>query len=172
MNYYDVLGVDRDASLEQIKFAFRTKAKETHPDRNPDVPNANEKFNIIATAYAVLSDPIAREKYDQGLDINYEDTEISVYEIELFIAMMKKELAPYKKAAMGKMISGLIWLAIGVFVSISSYTDAVNSPEGGTAVIMWGAIIFGFIKAAKGYSAYTEIMNVVKEVEDEIWLKL
>lgn len=112
MNYYDVLGVDRDASLEQIKFAFRTKAKETHPERNPDVPNANEKFNIIATAYAVLSDPIAREKYDQGLDINYEDTEISVYEIELFIAMMKKELAPYKKAAMGKMISGLIWLAV------------------------------------------------------------
>ena len=51
MNYYDVLGVDRDASLEQIKFAFRTKAKETHPDRNPDVPNANEKFNIIDTFF-------------------------------------------------------------------------------------------------------------------------
>jgi len=60
-----VLGVARDASQEEIKRAFRRKALELHPDRNPDDPSAEEKFKEISRAYQVLSDPEQRARYDR-----------------------------------------------------------------------------------------------------------
>jgi len=63
-DYYDVLGVDRDASLEEIKKAYRRLALEWHPDRNKS-PNAAEKFKEINEAYEVLSDKEKRAAYDQ-----------------------------------------------------------------------------------------------------------
>jgi len=61
---YDVLGVDEDASQEEIKKKYRTLARKHHPDRNPDDPNAEEKFKEIQKAYSVLSDEEKREQYD------------------------------------------------------------------------------------------------------------
>ncbi len=61
---YDVLGVDEDASQEEIKKTYRTLARKHHPDRNPDDPNAEEKFKEIQKAYSVLSDEERREQYD------------------------------------------------------------------------------------------------------------
>jgi molecular chaperone DnaJ/curved DNA-binding protein len=61
---YDVLGVDDDASQEEIKKAYRTLARKHHPDRNPDDPNAEEKFKEIQQAYSILSDEEKREQYD------------------------------------------------------------------------------------------------------------
>ncbi len=61
---YDVLGVDEDASQEEIKKTYRTLARKHHPDRNPDDPNAEEKFKEIQKAYSVLSDEEKREQYD------------------------------------------------------------------------------------------------------------
>ncbi|MHA1338435.1 MAG: molecular chaperone DnaJ [Promethearchaeota archaeon] len=67
-DYYDVLGVSRDASQEEIKRAFRKLALKYHPDRNKS-PEAEEKFKEIQEAYSVLSDPEKRAKYDQwGFD--------------------------------------------------------------------------------------------------------
>jgi len=63
-DYYDVLGVGRDASLEEIKKAYRKLALEWHPDRNKS-PNAAEKFKEINEAYEVLSDKEKRAAYDQ-----------------------------------------------------------------------------------------------------------
>jgi molecular chaperone DnaJ len=63
-DYYDVLGVSRDASAEEIKKAFRTKARETHPDVS-DGDNAEEEFKRINEAYEVLSDDQKRSNYDQ-----------------------------------------------------------------------------------------------------------
>ena len=64
-DYYEVLGVTRDADAKAIKDAFRTLALKYHPDRNKE-PGAEERFKEIAEAYAVLSDPGKRAEYDAG----------------------------------------------------------------------------------------------------------
>lgn len=64
-DYYEVLGVPRDADAKAIKDAFRNLALKYHPDRNKE-PGAEERFKEIAAAYAVLSDPKKRAEYDAG----------------------------------------------------------------------------------------------------------
>ena len=64
-DYYQVLGVPRDADAETIKNAFRELALEYHPDRNKS-PGATERFKEIAEAYGILSDPKKRAQYDSG----------------------------------------------------------------------------------------------------------
>jgi molecular chaperone DnaJ len=64
-DYYEVLGVNRDASEEDIKKAYRKLAMKHHPDRNPDNPNAEEHFKEAKEAYEMLSDSQKRAAYDQ-----------------------------------------------------------------------------------------------------------
>ena len=64
-DYYEVLGVDRGVSEADLKKAYRKVAKKYHPDTNPGDAEAEEKFKEAAEAYAVLSDPEKRAKYDQ-----------------------------------------------------------------------------------------------------------
>ncbi len=64
-DYYDVLGVSRDASDAELKKAFRVLAKKYHPDQNPGDKVAEQKFKDVNEAYAILSDPDKRRKYDQ-----------------------------------------------------------------------------------------------------------
>lgn len=63
-DYYQILGIARNASEEEIKKAYRKLVMKYHPDRNPD-PRATEKMKEINEAFAVLSDPIKRQKYDR-----------------------------------------------------------------------------------------------------------
>lgn len=65
-DHYDVLGVGRDASQKQIKKAYRRLAQQYHPDRNPDDPEAEERFKEVQEAYSVLGDPEKRKQYDRG----------------------------------------------------------------------------------------------------------
>src|ERR1700760_4667189 len=62
---YEVLGVERQASEQDIKKAFRTLARELHPDVNAHDPQAEEKFKEAAEAYEILSDPERRATYDR-----------------------------------------------------------------------------------------------------------
>jgi molecular chaperone DnaJ len=64
-DYYEVLGVNRDASEEEIKKAFKKLAMKFHPDRNPDNPKAEESFKEAKEAYEILSDDQKRAAYDQ-----------------------------------------------------------------------------------------------------------
>jgi DnaJ-class molecular chaperone len=64
-DYYEVLGVGRDASEREVKQAFRRLARELHPDVNDHDPAAEEKFKAAAEAYEVLSDPERRATYDR-----------------------------------------------------------------------------------------------------------
>lgn len=64
-DYYDVLGVTRDAGDEEIKRAFRRKAKQYHPDANPDDPAAEARFKEVNAAYEVLSDEDKRAAYNR-----------------------------------------------------------------------------------------------------------
>ena len=65
VDHYETLGVERDASIEQIKKAYRKLARELHPDVNPR-PEASERFKSVTHAYDVLSDPQQRQQYDMG----------------------------------------------------------------------------------------------------------
>ena len=64
-DHYEVLGVAKDASEDQIKKAYRKLARELHPDVN-DTPEAHERFKLVTHAYEVLSNPDERRKYDMG----------------------------------------------------------------------------------------------------------
>lgn len=64
-DFYSILGVKRDAGADEIKTAWRTKAKSVHPDQNRDDPQAHNRFAEIGRAYEVLKDPAKRSRYDQ-----------------------------------------------------------------------------------------------------------
>jgi len=70
-DYYQVLGVNRTASADEIKREYRKLALRYHPDRNPDDKAAEAKFKEITEAYAVLSDPKKRQQYDQFGDADF-----------------------------------------------------------------------------------------------------
>ena len=64
-DYYEVLEVSKSSTVEEIKKAYRKKAIQYHPDKNPDDKEAEEKFKEAAEAYEVLSDENKRARYDQ-----------------------------------------------------------------------------------------------------------
>jgi len=65
-DYYEVLGVPRGVGAEELKKAYRRRALEVHPDRNPGDPHAEERFKELTEAYTVLGDPARRARYDAG----------------------------------------------------------------------------------------------------------
>ena len=65
VDYYKLLGVDKTASVKEIKSAYRKLARKYHPDLNPNDKDAKKKFQQINEANEVLSDPVKRKKYDQ-----------------------------------------------------------------------------------------------------------
>ena len=72
MNYYEILGVNRDATIQEIKKAYKKLAKKWHPDLNRDnIKVAEEKMKEINVAYTTLSDEVARIDYNKKLDAEF-----------------------------------------------------------------------------------------------------
>src|SRR3954454_24759146 len=65
-DYYKTLGVDKPASADEIKKAYRKLARQYHPDKNPGDKDAETRFKEISAAYDVLGDPEKRKQYDRG----------------------------------------------------------------------------------------------------------
>lgn len=68
-DYYKILGVGKDAGETEIKKAYRKLAIQTHPDKNPDDPEAEARFKDVGEAYETLSDVAKRQRYDSGEDL-------------------------------------------------------------------------------------------------------
>src|SRR5699024_2211456 len=64
-DYYEILGVSKNATADEIKKAYRKVAIKFHPDKNPDDPTAEDKFKEAAEAYEILSNPEKRQRYDR-----------------------------------------------------------------------------------------------------------
>ena len=87
MNPYAVLGVARDAPIDEIKKVYRRLARETHPDLNPGDAKAEARFKDISAAYDVLSDPEKRRQFDEfgeiALEANVQKRQARVLLLEL-----------------------------------------------------------------------------------------
>src|ERR1700749_1125073 len=70
-NYYSILGVKKTANADEIKSAYRELAKKYHPDKNPGNKAAEDFFKEVQEAYAILSNPEKRKKYDLKLSGNH-----------------------------------------------------------------------------------------------------
>lgn len=110
-DYYEVLGVDRGASAEELKRAYRRLAMTYHPDRNPGDPLAEERFREATEAYTVLSDPMRKQRYDRfghesrggggGYGPGYEATDISAF-ADLFGGIVDDLFGRRRRARVGK----------------------------------------------------------------------
>ena len=88
INYYQVLGVSREASQEEIRAAYRTLAKDRHPDR---AGGSTEEFSLLQEAHAVLSDPNRRRQHDEALDLAHAADQLAG--LNLDFDSMEDELA-------------------------------------------------------------------------------
>ena len=176
MNPYEILQIPNNASQEQIKAAFHKRAKETHPDTNPNNPNAAEEFNKVVEAYNILSDISSRKELDEMIragsysenytaemfnhseGFNYYSAE----ELHYIINELRRQAAPAKAAAVKYSLRGAAWFIGGLIVTAITLTY-------GRGLLAWGAILFGGIEAVKGFKAYFDINAELNKMEKEIW---
>jgi hypothetical protein len=169
-NPYETLAVSKDANINEIKEAFRRKAKQTHPDLHGGSAEYTKQFREVAEAYAILLDSARRNEYDNHGNVNdytYSKVKATAYDIERAIHEMRLMMKPYRDKARNAGIIGSLWAVGGLLVTLITYLEA--SQSGGKYVIMWGAIIFGAIQAIRGFARMSEINNAIAKAEKEMW---
>ena len=100
---YEILGVNKDASHEDIKTAYRDGVKRWHPDKNPGDPKSEERFKAISFAYETLGDPTQRQLYDLSVDLPNGTTvnpdEVARLFTAVFGSFMDDKIPLFKKYA-------------------------------------------------------------------------
>lgn len=80
MNYYEILGVEKNAKASEIKLKYRKLAMKYHPDKNPNDKEAEEKFKKISEAYEVIGNEEKRKEYDKKLNKSFENKDFGKFE--------------------------------------------------------------------------------------------
>lgn len=126
---YETLGIPRNASDKEIKKAFRKKAAKMHPDRNPNDPEANEKFQVVTLAYEVLSDLDKRARYDKTGETDPKIDPIKAAAIGKIGSLYAKALIKHnlKEKNYLKLITSLLQLELAKIDF--DYTDSVKDME-------------------------------------------
>lgn len=169
---YETLGVSRDASVEIIKAAYRRIAKQTHPDLHGESEANTRRFREATDAYAILSNPAQRARFDRSGTFDQESLAAMREEIFAAVAYIRATATSAKAVARRAAVKGVLWLLAGILITALSYSAAASSAEGGSYVIMWGAMLFGGIQAIRGFAAYFRIEGKAREIEQELWAKL
>lgn len=176
-NPYEVLGLSVNATDSEIKSTFRKLARMTHPDLSKRKPTTNYSFHEIAKAYILLSDPIIREKLDlilkpndefneKQIKLNIDNINLQAQELEYYIHLLHKQVNPYKEKAYKYIIAGVIFLIIGVLMSVSIYFLLNKN------IITFFTITLGvFLGMASFYKYHLFSAKLIK-AESEIWENL
>ena len=141
-DYYEVLGISKGASSEEIKKAFRTKAKQLHPDRNSDNPNAEAQFKEANEAYDILKDGDKKVAEELLADLH-----------ETFIEAVMKGRKDKLKSS--QVFSGLVWsgrksLELGLIDGLGSYRSLSESIFSSDNIVDYTEKNFGFRRAFDG----------------------
>lgn len=161
-SYYEILGVTKDATTDQIKSAYRNLAFKYHPDKNPNDKNAEQIFKNINHAYSILSNPDSRRKYDQN-NTEYEDNneysnEQALYQFMNTMYAYASEMT-MRNISSDKISAFLVEkgcpasIAQSIAVSIEMQRKAmIRKAAGGQFIKSIFAIIAGFLFTAISYN--------------------
>ncbi|XP_017873916.1 PREDICTED: dnaJ homolog subfamily C member 17 [Drosophila arizonae] len=105
INLYDLLGVSNDAEQAEIRKAYRKRALDCHPDKNPDNPQAVERFHELSKALEILTDATARSAYDKVLRAK-KAAELRTKQLDSKRQKLKEELEERERAALHKLQAG------------------------------------------------------------------
>lgn len=177
-NLYKILGVESNASVSEIKSAFRRIAKETHPDMNGGKDIYVERFREAVEAYSILSNEESKKEYDlsltknsqyyNGYDKEYFRKKSAI--IQFYMRKFRQDAQPYKDQASSQMLKGIAWLVGGLVLTYIGYAAA--SEQGGRYTIFYGAIIFGGWQALVSFAHYNRINDALEKAEAQMWKDL
>ena len=131
-DYYEVLGVTKNASKEEIKDAYRKLAMQYHPDRNK-AADAEEKFKDISEAYTVLSDDQKRQRYDSlghsGFDQRYTAEDFVLTKIEFFslVFCVILDVIEYAAAVLMMPVIGDVFDVVGILFCLAIFRQSSPS---------------------------------------------
>jgi len=166
-NFYDVLGVTSRSTTEEIRSAYRSRAKSLHPDAGGDAG----AFRMVAEAYETLSDPSQRRLYDQWLQ--QQRAGASSYSVggpgiddDIAIALLLHQYASMRVAAAENLKRSLVWAAVSLVLCAMSL--AGTDVGLGDAVFLWLPALFGVNRSYRLWQHYRAIQTAERELKARV----